>query len=156
MRIDTLTLKNFRCFEQKIYEFPNNFTVIIGDNATGKTALIEALAIAASAFFLGIDKAEPRHIQKKDIGYQKFEREELKTFEMQFPVVVGAKGTILNEIGNKIPLGWQRTLEGEKRKTTIKQAVKIKEYAKGLQEHLRNGQDVTLPLISYYSTESVR
>ncbi len=43
-RIDRLTLKNFRCFEERTIDFHPRFNVLIGDNGTGKTAVCDALA----------------------------------------------------------------------------------------------------------------
>lgn len=51
MKIRQLELQNFRCFDQKTFEFSDQFNVLIGDNATGKTAILDALAIAAGSFF---------------------------------------------------------------------------------------------------------
>jgi len=49
MQIDKLSLHDFRCFEQLELELPERFTLFLGDNGSGKTALIEALRIAAGA-----------------------------------------------------------------------------------------------------------
>jgi len=53
MKILELYLKNFRCFGEETFEFSENFNVLIGDNATGKTVILDALAIAVSSFFFG-------------------------------------------------------------------------------------------------------
>ncbi len=41
--IKSLTLKNFRSFENKTFEFKKKFIVIHGDNAKGKSTLLEAI-----------------------------------------------------------------------------------------------------------------
>ena len=46
-RIDSMTLKNFRCFEERTIEFAPQFNVVIGENGSGKTAVLEGLAIGA-------------------------------------------------------------------------------------------------------------
>ena len=51
MKIRQLELQNFRCFDQKTFEFSDQFNVFIGDNATGKTAILDALAIGIVSFF---------------------------------------------------------------------------------------------------------
>ena len=50
MKIRQLELKNFRCFDQKTFEFSDQFNVFIGDNGKGKTAFIEALVIIVGTF----------------------------------------------------------------------------------------------------------
>ena len=44
MRIDQLTVKNFRCFADQTFTFDPQFNVLVGENGSGKTAIIEALA----------------------------------------------------------------------------------------------------------------
>lgn len=44
--IKSLTLKNFRSFKNKTFEFEKNLVVIHGDNARGKSTILEALYIA--------------------------------------------------------------------------------------------------------------
>lgn len=45
MRFHRLRLENFRCFEQREFEFRPGFNLVVGDNASGKTALLEALSL---------------------------------------------------------------------------------------------------------------
>ncbi len=47
MRIKKLELHNFRCFENYELELADRFTLLIGDNGSGKTAVLDALAVAA-------------------------------------------------------------------------------------------------------------
>ena len=49
MNIDRLDIQNFRCFEDRTFAFDHRFTLLIGTNATGKTATLDALAIALGA-----------------------------------------------------------------------------------------------------------
>ncbi|MBL0016660.1 MAG: AAA family ATPase [Bacteroidetes bacterium] len=44
MRIFSIELENFRMFEKKRVEFPAMFSVLIGENGTGKTSILEAIA----------------------------------------------------------------------------------------------------------------
>jgi predicted ATP-binding protein involved in virulence len=43
MKILELELQNFRCFEQEKFEFSEKFNLLIGDNATGKTTILDAI-----------------------------------------------------------------------------------------------------------------
>src|SRR5579883_2256488 len=64
MRIDRLELENFRCFSRYEIALAPRFTLLIGDNGSGKTAMLDALAVAAGSFFLGArtDGVEARNI----------------------------------------------------------------------------------------------
>ena len=50
MRIDELSLTNFKCFENEPFHFHPHFNVIIGNNGSGKTSLLDALAIAMQSY----------------------------------------------------------------------------------------------------------
>ena len=45
MQIDTIRLKNFRKFEDATVSFHPEFSLLVGENGSGKTAILEALAI---------------------------------------------------------------------------------------------------------------
>jgi predicted ATP-binding protein involved in virulence len=53
MRIDRLELKNFRCFAERTFEFHPEMNLIVGENGSGKSALLEALEIASRGCFMG-------------------------------------------------------------------------------------------------------
>lgn len=50
LRLDTLTLTNFRCFEQCEIGFHPNLTVLVAENGSGKTAVLDAAGSALSVF----------------------------------------------------------------------------------------------------------
>jgi hypothetical protein len=54
MQIDRLTIRNFCGFEFRELSFDPQFNLLIGDNATGKTSVLDALGIAVGSWFLGI------------------------------------------------------------------------------------------------------
>jgi predicted ATP-binding protein involved in virulence len=142
MQIDSLKLTNFRAFSELEIEFSPNFNILVGDNMTGKTSILEALSIATASFFLGIDGVDTRHIQKEDIRLQFFGENK----EYQIPVVVEADGQVNNET-----LSWKRELNNAKGRTTYIYAKNIKKIASTLQKKVRQGKEtVDLPLIAYF------
>lgn len=50
MKIKKLECYNFRCFEHYELTLSDRFTLLIGDNGSGKTAVLDALALAISEF----------------------------------------------------------------------------------------------------------
>jgi predicted ATP-binding protein involved in virulence len=147
MRIDSLLLENFKGFRRRELSFHPQFNLVVGENGTGKTSLLDALSIAAGSWFLGIPGVESRHIRQSEVSLQAFETESATTWEGQYPCVVEAYGMILNQ-----PLIWRRTLNTSSGRTTTIHAKKIKTLANETTRAVREGKSLTLPLLSYYGT----
>ncbi len=60
MNIKNLKIKNFKVFENQEFSFDSQMNVIIGNNATGKTSILEALSYTLGTFFLGINSIESK------------------------------------------------------------------------------------------------
>lgn len=58
LRIDRLRVQNFRCFASCSLDLHPTLTVLVADNAQGKTALLDALRIGLSAFVTTIGKSK--------------------------------------------------------------------------------------------------
>lgn len=150
MRIDKIRIKNFKGFEESIFELNPHFTVFIGDNAKGKTTILDALAVAAGAFLLGIDNEinkEARGIDKDEVRVKTIDEQP----RPQLPAEIEAYG----EIGNQqFSDGWKRAIKEitKKTTTTFAEAVKVKELAQKMLADSRNAGGVTFPVIAYHGT----
>ena len=143
MKINQLKLKNFRGFQEISIDFQPHFNIIIGDNSCGKTAALEGLAIAVASFFLGIDGISSRDIQSDDCRLVNYKNH----IEPQFPVQVECWGILAGE-----SLAWLRERKGKHNKTTVVKAKNIKAVAQKIQDEVRAGKNIDLPIIAYYST----
>jgi predicted ATP-binding protein involved in virulence len=153
MRINTLRLRNFRGFEEETFQLNSRFTVFIGDNAKGKTSILEALSIAAGSFFLGIDKVSSKGIQEDDVRVVTIDGQP----KPQKPVIIQAfwEFTALDRsIWDLNPqqekMVWVRELLHKN--TTHQSAFHIRDFAKGLLEKSRSSSGVVFPVIAYYGT----
>ncbi len=154
MRIDHLQVKNFRGFAERDFSFHERFNVLIGKNATGKTAVLEALRVAIGSWFLGIHARYGKAIAENDVRLQGFTHESTgeHTFEKQYPVEVKATGTLsLNRTDHS--LTWSRSVNTEGGNTTQKEARSLTEIAEKTDEQVRTGKEVTLPVLAYYGTD---
>lgn len=146
MRIDKLTLKNFRAFSHFEMTFHEQQTVIVARNGQGKTAALDGCAIALGTFVGAFDMGKARHIQINDARYVR-DPEQLEK-EQQYPVEVQAT------IGG-IPAGSAeitRELSGPKGRTTIGGAAALTDFGRQLMDQVRGQQAVTLPVVGYYGT----
>ena len=159
MRIDRLYIKNFKGFEDKSFDFPRSvdapangngsFHLIIGQNGKGKTSTLDALAVAAGSWFLGVRGEDSRHIQPEDVRLKVIQFGDTARVEQQFPVIVETAGVVMGE-----PLKWKRESLGKTKKKTTNwiHAKNIKKAAEQAVDQMQHGDSVTLPLISYYGT----
>jgi predicted ATP-binding protein involved in virulence len=60
MRLKTVTLKNFRCFESLTLDLHPQLTVIVGSNGAGKTALLDGIATGLTPVLTHLSSANQR------------------------------------------------------------------------------------------------
>ncbi|MGL4412226.1 MAG: AAA family ATPase [Bacteroidales bacterium] len=143
--IRDLEVKNFKGFENNLFEFKDQFTVIIGNNAMGKTSVLDALSIAAGSFFLGIDVAQQRGILKGEIRSKTLNSEP----KPQLPVLIKATGFV-----NTKEITWIRSIDKITKKLTTKfrEATTIKNIANDMLIASRSGEPISFPVIAYHGT----
>ncbi|MCX7086470.1 MAG: AAA family ATPase [Methylococcales bacterium] len=145
MRIKKLELDNFRCFKEYELEFSDRFTLLIGDNGSGKTAILEALASTVSKFLEGfpqIPKQSLRPICQDDIRNTTLAMGQTPIKErVNYWMLINAEGSV-----NQESLDWcVYNLDAPASNSTITT------LASKLTEKLTQ-QDTLLPLLAYYGT----
>lgn len=149
MIIKTMEVENFKNFKHRKFTFNERFTLIIGDNGTGKTSVLEALSVGLGGFLAGIDGIATRNIYSQEIR-REWDRvgDATVTLEKQFPCSVTCSGVIHGK-----EFTWRRSIETLKGKTTRTHAKEIIRYASEIQRQItkEKNHDVILPLIAYQS-----
>jgi predicted ATP-binding protein involved in virulence len=147
--IDEMTLVNFRSFEQRTFTFPGDMNVLIGKNGRGKTAILDALAIAAGPLLDALAPDACRKIREEDARRASYGKGGIPTIEPQFPVKIESRGITSDE-----GFRWERVRasSGLDTEPTSGQVPQILQLASFIAELVRKGMDVTLPLLSYYGT----
>lgn len=112
MYLNSLELWNFRKFEELHIGFDRQLTVLVGDNGYGKSAVVDAAAIALGTFFMHIPQASQRSIRNTDARV--VSRAVGSTIERrsQFPVIVRADGCAYGR-----SLSWKRELRRDTGRT---------------------------------------
>ncbi len=149
MRLNSLNIKNYRCFEDFDIKFNDKLTVIVGNNGSGKSAVLDAARIAIGSFLLGIDGQSATGIEADDVRHIAYEVGSTFDLQPQYPASVNASGWFVGEGA----VYWSRALNKTTGRTTTAETKKITDISCKFQNDIRNGDRKTvLPLISYYGT----
>ncbi len=141
MKIHTLRLHNFRKFEDYVFRFHPRFTVLIGDNASGKTTILDAIAIMLGTWLMKSEIAIGKKLISSDeIRLKTFEKDEIVNTEPQKPCFLEAKGELEGQF-----LTWKR-----KHGDRGKDASQIIQIGEQKLNALRDGKDVDMPVLLYY------
>lgn len=148
MKIKKITLTNYRCFEEIEVDFHDNLAVLVGNNGSGKTSVLEAVAVALGTVFTGLDGLSGLSISKRDAHLKAFQMGGSEDIQTQYPVIIKAEGSL-----GKEKIEWTRSLNREGGSTTVKDAKQLLDIVKDYQKRLRAGdRDLVLPIIAYYGT----
>ena len=150
MRINRLDLTNFRGFERLEVEFQERLTLLVGENGSGKTSLLEALCVALGGWlsgFEGIESHDKRNFIKADI--RTISSSVNSALLEQVPVIVKCNASLPS--WNSI--NWTRSLLSIKGKTTTAGLRTLRLVTDHYNSKIYSGEDegIILPLVAYYS-----
>jgi predicted ATP-binding protein involved in virulence len=152
MRIDSLTIKNFKGFTDRQFSFHPEFNLVIGINGTGKTTLIDALAVALGRWQRGPGfgkEADNRSIQDSEVLMKPTALVDagLPQLVPQWPVSISAVGEVLGKTGSWVTesIGTATRLD----RSTVGE-INFKRVVRGAFRLVEEGQEITLPLIVCY------
>lgn len=175
MRLTTLRLQNFRGYEDREFLLHPKFNLIVGENGTGKTTVLEAAAVAVGSWFLGIRGHDSRPIRARDVRVEREMVERRYRELLRYPVKVSATGVIIHATAKRIEktkrieiiegpleveLDWERSIEGTGGRTTARGAKGLKTVAERMARSVYDRKPQILPMIRYFGAgrlwESVR
>jgi predicted ATPase len=139
LKLSRLKLNNYRCFADIEIDFHPQLTVLVAPNGSGKTAILDAVAVALGPYVGAFDEATGKHFHANDIRLNRIR--ETASNEMEYAiggVSLEAEGFIPGSIIFDVldqPDTWQRRLSNPtKSKTTIKEAKNLIDYGKRMQD----------------------
>jgi len=159
MRIDKIHIQNFRGIEDLEINLHKQFNLFIGENGSGKTAILEAFSVAMGAFFLGLPGVPSRGIRDEDIRY-------FRTIEGSYEWASMTKVEVLkgkvNNIQGIIPkmeindeCDWYKEREGITGRTNHGKQSQIKAFSQAINKAIKNPKRteyIDLPVLAYFST----
>jgi predicted ATP-binding protein involved in virulence len=150
MFIKEIQLENFKCFENSTFQFEKQFTTIIGDNGSGKTALLDGIARGLKIWLSEPIEEQKQEVQEDEVRFIYNQSSSKKQLLLQLPLSIRMK---IDDIINDVPYQFRSEEVGFK---TYENNFGI-EYMDGIMDFNKSlfsidGEKGTLPIIAYYKT----
>lgn len=149
MRIDRLEVENFKCFAKQEFLLHPRMTVFVGENGTGKTAVLDALAVAASVWL--VSGPEPgmvrsgRNIRKSDIRVVGRRSGDRWQFARSGEAAISAWGRI-----GETEVDWWRIFSDNPMTPVGKNSSETPFLIKDLYLRDEGGEQILFPVLAYY------
>lgn len=147
MHLHTLRVRNFRCFEQEVFEFQPQFNLLVGVNGSGKTSLLKAIAAGLATPINGLgksvnwphaDEANARLALVELQGRVRYERSYPVRLELDGELCGSARSWWLEQPGPGSQPKWEHTIFS----AIADEAARIAQGGQGV-----------LPVAAFYSAE---
>ena len=147
MKINNLTLINYRRFEHQSFVFNDHFTVLIGDNATGKTQVLQAIVTLLSQYQSKMlrNAENDIEIEEKDVYHESLVfnnqngHHQLR-MEYSYPAIISAR------INNSVNVSCRKD---DATMANVRDGYLASKAEEDL-NHIKEG--ITLPVLAYYGT----
>lgn len=161
-KIDNLEIANFRHIDCQSLSFSPEVTLLIGENGTGKTAILDAAGVMLSTIIseFGGDPAHFSHQDARLVDSDLNSMRKTATSEPQYPVSAEISMTV-----DSSRLHWRREIGSERGRTT-RGDLETRKYFRHLRERAtsesvgedrnnsnRTYSEITLPVIAHYGVE---
>lgn len=151
-----IELHNYKCFQSLELDFKEGVNLLVGDNASGKTTLLQAIRSAMSAFFSGYSDENTRFLGLSKRDFTQIEAEDLLVNEQPVRVCFDYSDYLGNDGLSDIKMGCL-ALMSKKSRTVTNGMKEYKEQTQKLQANLFNQkiQIQALPLLASFSTGDI-
>lgn len=161
-----ITIKNFRCYEEKSIEFRSGINLLIGDNSVGKTSLLHACNLVMNAFFSGYSdentvwiSANENDFRNTGIAEQPIEIMFHIGFKDLLPVTITKNNTYFFNYKERFTIGKNSKKNSRSLVTGIKllrdYATVLQHYSHILLDDKSIQQNNILPVYACFTTEDI-
>ena len=149
MRINRIQLQNFRCFETYELDLNPRFTLLVGDNGSGKTTILDALAVAAGVWLVKPPDStlanSGRNILRNEIRLRPWaDGDRVQLFECK-PVSIKAHGEIDDQ-----RVEWLRQIRRNGVRTSNADANAALKIVNRHFSKVQDGEKILTPVVAYY------
>ncbi len=154
LRLERLSLKNFRCFAECSIQLDPRLTVLVAENGLGKTAVLDAIGLSLGTLVNTV--AGAGHTHGFDGSDVRLRRDADGKMTGALPVEISVHGSVDGQ-----RLQWSRALTtwtGKRLRTTTKDEELLRKAAQGLRDRLEGfaaggrAEPPPLPLVVFYGT----
>jgi predicted ATP-binding protein involved in virulence len=150
VRIDRLEIKNFKKFSDFSLNLHPQFTLLVGDNGTGKTTILDALAIAAGVWLVNAPDSKlsnsGRNILPAEIRLEVLQTGDQRSRLVECkPVKILAEGHIDDSV-----IAWLRQINQKGSRTSNAGSTDALKIIAKLFERDESGENIWFPVIAYY------
>ncbi|MBE9141360.1 AAA family ATPase [Nodosilinea sp. LEGE 07088] len=150
MRIDRIEIRNFKKFSDCALDLHPQFTLLVGDNGTGKTSLLDALAIAAGVWLVNAPDTtlsnSKRNILTSEIHLEAIESDGITQFIEHKPVQIKAVG----RLGDREGIEWTRQIKADGSRTSNAEAKIALDLISELYRRDQAREKLWFPIVAYY------
>ena len=156
MRIDSITVRNFKGFEERTFDLPlsveapndtGSFHLLIGENGSGKTTALDALAVALGIWQVAAPAAGWRSIKPSEVRLIEHRIGDTARFDPAPFSEIEARGVIAGST-----VAWKRMIRKGGKTTTTREAKEaLGRIARLTDEKGPIFGDLPLPVLAYYS-----
>jgi predicted ATP-binding protein involved in virulence len=143
MELKTISITNFKGIYKKSFVLNSKFNIVIGENAVGKTSLMEAIAVGLGGFVKGLNYRNGRSILNNDISIVNYDMKIVQAEYSEIELTANLIGEVFS---------WRRYRALNSELNDIEYYKDVYNFGKSLSFESKSGRFTTLPLISYYGT----
>ena len=150
MRIDRLAVQNFKKYAEQTLTLHPQFTLLVGENGSGKTTVLDALAVSLGIWLVEVPDTSllnsRRNILTREIRLEPSREGDRIQFREKLPVRVEATG----QITEREHATWVRQRKRGGRRTVNTEAKEVLSIISNLYERDALGEAVVCPVLAYY------
>ncbi|MBQ9307628.1 MAG: AAA family ATPase [Clostridia bacterium] len=144
MRVFHINLNNFRAFAHITLNIDRHMTVIVGGNGSGKSTIMDGLAISLASFLSNIHRQNVCVIQACDVHEETRDQGNHLERQVQYPAVIQCAGTVFGK-----QVTWSRSLVSANAVVTHDDVTQIT----GMWDSVRRDiPGLILPVLCYYGS----